>query len=750
MKISSVRRLRRGRRLWVWLISVALFLLLAIPAGVFGVYYVRSLQFDLQDVAAMPQRATVFDMDGKPYARLYGENRIIVPLNEISPKFVTALLAREDARFYSHLGVDPVGILRAGWNNVSRSRKEGASTLTQQLARNSLPLGGRTLDRKLLEACISLRIERAFTKDQILTHYINRIYYGSGLYGIEAASLAYFGKHAKDLDLSEAAIMAGIIRSPNRFSPLRNPKGAELNRNDVLNRMVALGKISTQDADAARGQKLATTGQPKMSFQQENYAMDAIKRDLDTILEQEQQEDGGLQIYSTIDPELQALATKALDDTLTKLESQPGWEHPKRSAWRKAEDGSEAPTEYLQGAVVIIENRTGAIRALVGGRDFAQSKFNRALLAKRQIGSSFKPFIYAAAFQRGMLPGMLVSDAAIEPGELHDVNGIPSNWSPGNSDDRFSGQLPVADGLIRSRNTMSARVGEMVGMGEIMKLASAAGLARDVPNSPTIYLGAFEATLKDLTAAYTAFPNQGTRRQPYFIERIDDADGQTVYRAARQERPMFSEGATWLTSTTLERVLVNGSGARARSELGFKLAAAGKTGTTNDFKDAWFVGYTTSLTCGVWVGLDRPATIMRRGYGATLALPVWTQVLGKASPARYPATALKPSEPLVKTRICAVSNKQAAAGCDAAGKTYSIDLPASMVPKEACGVHMDTMPVARALPVNPGTPAEGSEPEVPRAQPVAPGDRLDQRVFRSVRKLFGGGEAAPSPTPATR
>ncbi|MBS0660407.1 MAG: PBP1A family penicillin-binding protein [Verrucomicrobia bacterium] len=756
MKTSNVRPRRPKRRLWVRLLLAALALSLLGPLAVGAVYYVRSLEFDLGDVAAMPQRATVFDMDAKPYARLYGENRLIVPLKDISPKFVQALLAREDARFYSHWGVDPVGILRAAYNNLTRSRKEGASTLTQQLARNSLPLGGRTLDRKLLEACIALRIERAYTKDQILTHYINRIYYGAGLYGIEAASLSYFGKHAKDLELSEAAVMAGIIRSPNRFSPLKNPAGAEGNRNDVLQRMLALGKISPAEAEAARKEKVATTGKARVSFQQENYAMDAIKRDLDTILESDQQEDGGLQIYSTIDPELQGLASKALEETLAKIEAQPGWEHPRRASWKKAEDGSEQPTEYLQGAVVIIENRTGAIRALVGGRDFAQSKYNRAILARRQVGSSFKSFLFAAAFQRGLLPGMLISDDPIEPGSLKDGNGMPSNWSPANSDEKYNGLLPAADGLIRSRNTMSVRLGEMLGLPEVMKLATAAGLTRDVPASPTIYLGAFEATLKDLTAAYTAFPNGGVRRQPYLIERIDDAEGSTVYRAARQERPMFSEGANWLTSTTLEKVLVNGSAARARSELGFKLAAAGKTGTTNDFRDAWFVGYTSSLTVGVWVGLDKPTTIMRKGYGATLALPVWTSILNKANKDRYPAVAFKPTEALRKVRVCSISNKLATAGCDMAAKSYEIDLPVSVIPKEACGTHADAVPVARAIPVQPGSGGAepGVEGEVPvqRAIPVNPpaggqGDRLDQRVGRTLRKFFGGG-SPPPPTPA--
>ena len=732
MKSLSVRRRRRSR--WPWI--AAGLLLIAIPLSIFAVYFQRSLQFSIDDIGAMPQRATVYDMDGKPYARLYGENRIVVPLDQVSPKFINALLSREDSRFFHHFGIDPIGVARAAFRNlISRSKKEGASTLTQQLARNSLPLGGQTLDRKLLEACIALRIEQRYSKKEILEHYINRIYYGGGLYGIEAASLTYFGKPAKDLDLAESALMAGLIRSPNRFSPIRNPRGATAERNVVLGRMVQLGYITKAEADQAREEAVSTSGKPRISLYQENYAMDAIKRDLDTILEQQQQDDGGLQIYATIDPELQAAATKALEETLTKIESQPGWDHPRKAQYNKDGTNPEAPTDYLQGALVVVDNRSGAIRALVGGRDFAQSKYNRAILAKRQIGSSFKPFIYASAFQRGLLPGAAVSDAPIEPGELHDANGRESDWSPGNSDGQYGGIQPAENGLIRSRNTMSARVGELVGIATVMKTVQAAGLMRDVPNTPTIYLGAFEATLKDLTAAYTTFPNNGVRRQPYLIERIDDSAGENVYRAAHLEKEMFSPGAAWLTNTILEKVLTGaGTAARARGDLGFKLPAAGKTGTTNEFKDAWFIGYTTTLTCGVWVGFDRPTTIMRRGYGSTLALPIWTQVMSKAAPKRYPAEPFKAPEPVKKTRVCAISNQLATSACELSGKAYTIDLPVSMIPTESCTIHAglaeDGTQVRPAQPVNPNDPRA-----VPN-QPNGP-DRFDQRMMRSLKKFFG-------------
>src|SRR5437016_1396824 len=291
-------------------------------------YGAWAASFDMKKVGEMPERNTVFDVDGKIYSRLAGANRLKVSLNEISPLFIDALLAREDARFYQHPGVDWRGILRALVRDMlSGSAKEGASSITQQLARNSLPLGGRTLSRKLLEAMVALRIEQQFTKQQILELYINRIYFGAGCYGVETASQAYFGKSASKLNLPEAALLAGLIRSPNRFSPLKNPEGAKIQRNSVLDRMVALKKLSLADAEAAEQAKVATHPR-RMPFVQENYAMDAVQRDLNLLLTQDQIDDGGMSIYTTLDPAAQNVAQDALETQLTKIEHQSNFHHP--------------------------------------------------------------------------------------------------------------------------------------------------------------------------------------------------------------------------------------------------------------------------------------------------------------------------------------------------------------------------------------------------------------------------------------
>jgi penicillin-binding protein 1A len=713
----SRQKAKRGKLFrYGWKIS----LLALIAAGGFALflfYGAWAATFDIKKVGEMPERNTVFDVDGKIYSRLAGANRLKVSLDEISPLFVDALLTREDTRFYQHPGVDWRGILRALVRDIlSGSAKEGASSITQQLARNSLPLGGRTLSRKLLEAMVALRIEQLFTKQQILELYINRIYFGAGCYGVETASQVYFGKSASKLNLSEAALLAGLIRSPNRFSPLKNPEGAAAQRDAVLDRMVELKKISAADANQAKSARVDT--HPKRLLQiQENYAMDAVQRDLNVLLTQDQIDNGGLYIYTTLDPAVQDSAQKALETQLTKIERQPNFQHPLKAGYHPPENGEDSAMPYLEGAVVAIDNASGGIRALVGGRDYAQSKFNRALPpANRQIGSAFKPFVYTVAFSQGLLPGAAISDSPIQPGEIDGAG----NWSPGNSDGTYSGIQPCSYGLINSRNTMSVRVGQFAGLDAVQKVATTLNLGQNIPRAPAIYIGSFETNLRDLTAAYTVFPNAGVRKQAYIIERIDDPDHKPIYRAAHISAPALDTGAAWMTSQLMEQVLTSGTAASAHS-LGFNLPAAGKTGTTNDYKDAWFLGYTTTLTCGVWVGFDQPVTIVSRGYGAALALPVWVQVMNQAAE-RYPPQPLQPTVPLQPAVVCSISNHLATTGCEAAETAYDIDLPVDRIPTVACEIHGgNQMQYANGL-NNFGRKAAN----------------VPNRFFQTLKRFFGG------------
>lgn len=702
----------RARRRWLWTGVLAVLTVILAVCLVYGFW---ASSYDLNQVREMSERSTVYDMDGKVYSRLQGENRVTVKLDEVSPDFVNALLAREDSRFYKHRGVDPIGIVRAIVRNVGRgSAREGASTLTQQLARNSFPLGGKNIHRKILEAFVSLRMEQHFSKDEILEAYMNRIYFGSGVYGIETASLTYFGKRAKDLKLGEAAMIAGIIRAPTYFSPHRNLKGATNQRNQVLDRMTKLGSIAEPQAKAAKAGTLAVAKKKTVSTQ-ENYAMDAVRRELDLLLTDEQRGDGGLKIYTTLDPTLQRIAQTALDSELTKVEQRPGYKHPKRSDFSSEAKAQELSTPYLQGALVVIDNRSGALRALVGGRDFQESKYNRAIQpeAARQVGSTFKPFVYAAAYQRGMLPGAAIDDGRIEAGEIR----AASNWTPDNSDGTYKGIMRADEGLILSRNTMSVRVGERAGLDNIGKLAAACGID-NMPRQPAVYLGAFEQTVADLASAYTVFANNGMRRQNYIIERIDDANGETIYRAAHIQTRAIDTGTAWLTTQAMQKVMERGTGTAAKAA-GFSKPSAGKTGTTNDFRDAWFVGFTTSLTCGVWVGLDKPDTIVSKGYGAALALPVWADVMAAASPQRYPAQAFRCPEPTRRVSVCSITNELATNSCDRAGAAYAIELPESRIPRDLCRNHR-------------GSALAGSDRD---SQPKR---SVPQSIFRSFRKFFGG------------
>jgi penicillin-binding protein 1A len=600
-----------------------------------GVYAMWAAQFDMALVEQIPERSTVFDRDGKPYGRLSGENRLVVPLEKVSPYFVKALLAREDSRFYQHAGVDPVGILRAVARNlISRSAAQGASTLTQQLARNSFPLGGKNLHRKVLEAFVAFRMEKHFSKNEILEHYMNRIYFGAGVFGIETASQVYFNKRASELTLSEAAMIAGIIRGPSRFSPLHNLKGAIRERDTVLDRIEKLESCKPAEIAAARNETLAINPRSRLTIQ-ENYVMDAVIRELGRILSDDQLGESGLRIYTSIDPQLQDAAQTGLNAHLAKIEAKPGYAHPRKAEFTREAREAEVEPNYIQGAVVVLDNRTGGIRALVGGREYADSRYNRALLSERPIGSTFKSFIYLAAFGKGLGPGAQISDAPLQRGEIKGAG----NWSPANSDGTFKGMMSVEEGLIQSRNTATVRVGDYAGLSEISKVASVVGLEK-MPMRPSAYLGAFESNLLRVTNAYTVFPNGGRLRKPHLIERVDNAAGTVLYRAPSSSKAVLHPNACATVTSALTKVLDRGTAAAARAG-GFKKPAAGKTGTTDDYKDAWFVGFTSSLTAGVWVGFDKPQRTVAQGYGATMALPVWMEVMTVAPENRYPALAFR-------------------------------------------------------------------------------------------------------------
>jgi penicillin-binding protein 1A len=638
-------------------------------------YGFRAMQFDLEEIREAPQRTLVYDRAGNLLGHVagHGENRVAVPVSEVSPHFVKALLAREDSRFYKHGGVDFIGVARAVVTNLrAGGTEQGASTLTMQLARNTFGMREMSLQRKFMEVALSQRIERQFTKDEILAYYMNRVYFGSGLYGIERAAQGYFMKPAADLTLAESSMLAGVIRGPSLLNPFRSMENAKDIQGEVLARLVDADIITATEATEAKSQKISLRP-PNQRLATGSYPLQAVFDLLDDYLPPHLIETGGLKIHTTVDSALQTTAEKTLDRHLTTIEKRPGYKHSPRSSHQEGKD-----TKYLQGAVVSIDNRSGGILALVGGRDFGESSYNRAYRARRQVGSTFKPFVYAVAFDRGgLLPGAYVSDDPI-----HLQTGGSPAWSPKNSDGSFTGLQPAALGLIRSRNTMSVRVGQIAGIPNVRGMARELKFG-DIPKSPVISLGAFETTPVTITSAYSTFAAKGVNLTPYLIDRIELHDGSVLYQNEVQGRPIFPESVSWLTSDILSKVLDEGTATEAR-KAGYTAPASGKTGTTNDYIDAWFVGFTDKVTTGVWVGLDQPKTIMDRGYGGTLALPIWTEVMKTAETAGYAGAKIPPPPGSSNTHLCREC------GLIASNRTkfpYQMDLPADLRPRGSCRGH---------------------------------------------------------------
>ena len=685
----------RSRAGWWWRIPLRLGIYATI-IGLVGLLLILLIygniarRYDLAELGKMPERSIAYDRKGREIGRLHGANRIIVELNLVPPNFVKALIAREDSRFYDHGGVDYIGVGRSMVRNVKAgSVREGASTITMQLARNSFDdlMSQRTLHRKLVEVMLAKRIENKYSKDEIMTHYVNRIFFGSGIYGIEQASRSYFGKPAADMTLGEAAMLTGIIRGPNRFSPFRHYERAVSERDTVLARMVKLEMITAEEAEAEKKKKIKVLSQKKIASQN-SYALDAVRRDLDSLLEDGEVEDGGLQIRTHLDIEMQQLAEQALEHGLAQVEQRSGYEHQTLAQYEKIYAASSADSrpkpDYLQGAVVVIDNVGGGILAIVGGRNLKHSKFNRALHANRQIGSVFKPFVYAAAFDNGLMPGTLVDDGPLRRGEIIGYDGA---WSPRNSDGKYIGLQPAEVGLIRSRNTMSVRVGNWGGTDRLMKMAHYAGFSKEIRPSPQLYIGNLEADLKTLTSAYTIFPGAGRRLPAMAIADVINSNGDAFYSTdAVRSYPVIAPGACQVVSDTLQKVIDSGTGSGARQR-GFKADAGGKTGTTNDFVDAWFIGYTDKITVGVWIGLDRPRRIAVGAYGGALALPVWTDVMKGAELLGYKAGKLKSKVEMTKVELCRYSGKFATSGCRRSRHAYTAYIPYSMAPDDNCGLH---------------------------------------------------------------
>lgn len=676
-------------RVLILLCLGGIFLCMFAAAIVFFHYDRMASKYDMEAVGRIPMESRVIDAAGELIGYLHGENvGTPIPLDEISPHFLNALIAREDSRFYRHHGIDRIGLIRAWLRNAKEQRTvQGGSTITMQLTRMTYGLTGRTMERKLLEMALARRIEKNYSKDEILSFYVNRVFLGTGMNGIEQAAQGYFGKSARDLTLPEAAMIAGVIRAPNGFSPFRHYDAALREMRGTLNRMVDEGELSKKEAkihleakpqvlDQARWMKMLRT-QSKVSGQ--TYLLKMVEDRVKELMPSSTGV-GGLTIQTTFDPRLQAASETAVADRVSEIENLEEYSHPGYDPQQKGEP------PYLQAATVVVENYTGAIRALVGGRNFNHSAFNRATQARRSLGSVFKPLVYGAAFERGLFPGMLISDGALGPEE---IAWEPEAWHPENSDGEFGGMLPVSQGLIRSRNTMTVRVGERAGIENVIAMMEHAGLGHSerVTPSATIYIGTIGASVLDITSAYSVFATGGVRHEPYYIESIVDRDGKERFRHEDRNYRVLSPGATWLTSNILKQVLEEGgTGSRLR-DFGFTAPAGGKTGTTNDFVDAWFLGYTSRLSGGVWLGLDSPDTIVEGGYGGRIAMPIWNDIMLEAQSFGYEFTDFAEPKEVISMELCRDSGRLATDGCREADTVYVEQVPHDLIPRKFCKEH---------------------------------------------------------------
>jgi penicillin-binding protein 1A len=658
-KSSKKKRSLLGTVLYSFLVVI---LLASAVVAVVGSLYIRSLAASLptsEEIARYePDLSTiVYDRHNRVITKLFRQNRTWVNLEDIPVVMRNAVIAAEDSEFYKHKGVDFSAIIRAFWKNVTSGRVEqGASTITQQLARNMFLTQEKTLARKIKEAILAVRLEQTFSKEKILEMYLNVIYFGHGAWGIHSACQLYFNKEPKDLTLSEATLLAGIIKAPEYYSPKRHPKRAAIRQAYVLRRMVELGMISPQDAERAKKIQLDFQGlkKPSLMFDSAPYFISYIlfdhllpKYGSDLVYR------GGLRVYTTIDLDIQ----RAAEEAIQNLKS--------------------------EGAIVALDPYTGEILALVGGKDFKKSKFNRATQAYRQPGSAFKPFVYAAALEKGLRPIDHVFDAPLSFDNGVDENGEENIWSPGNYGGTYHGEVTILEALVHSYNTVAVRVGQITGIQRILNLARDAGFTSPhIPADLSVALGSASITPLELASAYCIFANDGFRVQPFGIRKVTTAAGEVLESFEPLKFQAVPPQITTTIRSMMEEVVRSGTGRRAKIE-GYEVF--GKTGTTNEYSDAWFAGGIPNMIAVVYAGNDDHTSLGKAGTGGTIAAPVWHDFVSKAKEyipidTTFPDTS---TYDVVEVQICRETGFLAGDSCPSA----SILMPVGTTPETVCPIH---------------------------------------------------------------
>jgi penicillin-binding protein 1A len=551
----------------------------------------------------------IYSSDKVVLAELFIEKREPVPLKAI-PRFLkAALVATEDRKFYKHSGVDLKGIARAIIKDIKAGEfVEGASTITQQLSKTLFLTPRKTLVRKIKEAILAFQLERRYTKDEILELYLNQVYFGSGAYGVQSAAKIFFGKSAKDLNLAECALVAGMPKSPSRYSPLVNPDLAIKRRNIVLRQMRDTDIISEPAYQQALKEELYTKGR-KFMQSKAPYFVEYVKKFLENELGSTRLYKGGLSVFTTLDYRLQLAAENAVSDGLAAL------------ADRVQQPQIADPDP--QGALISIDLTSGGIFAMVGGKDFYANRFNRSTMALRQPGSAFKPFVYAYAIEQGFAQNKKILDAPVVYKGAQDGK----DWKPENFSLDYKGEITLRRALAISQNIPAVRLLEMLGPYAVAQFAHQLGIKSSLASDLSLALGSSEVTLMDLTSAYSTFPNKGEKIKPFGVLEVVDRQGRVIWRAKPQKRLVMSRAGAAIVTNMLEGVINEGTGRQARI-LG--RAVAGKTGTTNDYKDALFIGFSPAIITGVWVGRDRGGSLGKKETGARAALPIWIDFMNAA------------------------------------------------------------------------------------------------------------------------
>jgi penicillin-binding protein 1A len=645
---------------WKLFFSLILVVLFGSAGAVFGLalWATRDLPHpERVQAITQPVKTLVYDIKGRVLHEFYKENRSPVPLRTIPRNLVNATIATEDRSFYQHWGVDLWGVARAALTDLAHlKRTQGGSTITQQLARNLFLTHERTFTRKIKEVALAVEIERKYSKDEILEMYFNQIYFGEGAYGVEAAAKTFFDKSVGQLTLPECALLAGLPASPSLYSPRKRPQAALARRDKVLRNMRDTGAITASEFENASQAPLGVS--PLRSRNDRApYFTEMVRLYLDETYGSNQVYEGGLRVWTTLDMDLQALAERAAERQLTKLETDLKLKTTRANfvAAAGAERAGQR-TPYLQAALVALDPRNGQIRALVGGRDWNHSNFNRAVQARRQPGSAFKPFIYTAAIDNGFHPTDIIVD---EPISFPGGDGKP--YAPENYDRTYRGPVTLRYALQQSVNVPAVKLLRKVGTSLVASYARRLGIRSPIVQDLSLALGTSEVSLLELTSAYGVFANHGIRNEPVYILKAEDRNGSVLEKHTARPADVLNETTVSVMVSMMQSVMDHGTGYSARA-MGFLNPAAGKTGTMDDYMDAWFVGFTPSLACGAWIGFDEKKTIGPGMTGARAALPIWTEFMIGATRGR-PVEEFPQPVGTVTREICAESGMLATENC---------------------------------------------------------------------------------------